>query len=204
MYNRAGLEAPLSTTLTTARLVLSPSRASDVGAIRTALRKNRMHLAPWQPKTTGDPTSLSSVTAGITRDRKLWRAGTQFAFWVFEADRPDVVVGRVSLSGVWRSAYHGAYLGYWVDGDCNGRGFATEAVAAVLAFAFGPLGLHRVQAAIMPNNLASLRVIEKLGFRREGFAQRYLQIAGKWEDHVLFAMLSDELPGGTGDVDFAI
>ncbi len=87
---------------------------------------------------------------------------------------------------------HGAYLGYWTDVDHQGRGVCTEALGAVLAFAFGPAELHRLQAAIMPRNERSLRVIEKLGFRREGYAERYLHIAGNWEDHVLFARTREE------------
>jgi ribosomal-protein-alanine N-acetyltransferase len=74
----------------------------------------------------------------------------------------------------------------------QGQGLTGEAIELVLGFAFERVGLHRVQAAIMPRNARSLRVVEKLGFRREGFAERYLQIAGKWEDHVLFAMTAEE------------
>ncbi len=78
----------------------------------------------------------------------------------------------------------------------QGQGLMTEGIRLALGFAFGAAGLHRVQAAIMPRNQASLRVVEKVGFRREGFAQRYLQIAGKWEDHLLFAITQEEWPPG--------
>ena len=83
-------------------------------------------------------------------------------------------------------------FGYWMAADCQGRGLVTEAIRVLLDFGFGPAGLHRVQAAIMPRNARSLRVIEKLGFRREGYAERYLQIAGKWEDHIIFARTREE------------
>ena len=102
------------------------------------------------------------------------------------------IIGRIALTSVVRGGFQNAYLGYWVDSSHQGRGFATEAVRSVLAFAFGPLGLHRVQAAIMPRNAASLRVIAKLGFREEGLAKDYLSIAGAWEDHLLFARTSSD------------
>lgn len=87
-----------------------------------------------------------------------------------------------------------AHLGYWIDEEHQRRGYMTEAVRAVVRFAFDVLGLHRVQAAVMPHNAASLRVLEKLGFRKEGESPRYLQIAGKWADHAVFAVTAEEWP----------
>jgi ribosomal-protein-alanine N-acetyltransferase len=107
-------------------------------------------------------------------------------------DAPARFVGKIALSGVMRGAMHGAYLGYWMDLDHVGKGLVTEGIRAVLDWSFGAAGLHRIQAAIMPRNERSLRVVDKLGFRREGYAERYLQIAGKWEDHVLFAKTREE------------
>ena len=102
------------------------------------------------------------------------------------------IVGRVTLGGVLRGAFQNAYLGYWIDKDHQGRGLMTEAVRATTAFAFSAAGLHRVQAAVMPQNAASVRVVEKVGYRREGMAERYLCIAGRWEDHALFAMTAED------------
>jgi ribosomal-protein-alanine N-acetyltransferase len=109
-----------------------------------------------------------------------------------EREKEGAIVGRVALGGVLRGAFQNAYLGYWVDEDRQNRGLMTEAVAAATAFAFGPAGLHRVQAAVMPRNVASQRVLEKAGYRQEGLAQRYLCIAGQWEDHLLFATTAEE------------
>jgi ribosomal-protein-alanine N-acetyltransferase len=102
------------------------------------------------------------------------------------------VVGRIALGGVLRGAFQNAYLGYWIDQQQQGRGLTTEAVCATTAFAFSAAGLHRVQAAVMPRNGASLRVLEKVGYRREGVAERYLCIAGRWEDHMLYAITAEE------------
>src|SRR6185437_2002359 len=90
------------------------------------------------------------------------------------------------------AAGENAYLGYWIDAEHQGRGLMTEAVRAATTFALEAAGLHRVQAAVMPRNGASQRVLEKAGYRREGLATRYLCIAGIWEDHVLFATTAEE------------
>ena len=102
------------------------------------------------------------------------------------------LIGRVALGGVLLGAFQNAYLGYWIDADHQSRGLMTEAVGAATTFAFDTAGLHRIQAAVMPRNAASQRVLEKVGYRREGVALKYLCIAGRWEDHVLFAMTADE------------
>jgi ribosomal-protein-alanine N-acetyltransferase len=117
-------------------------------------------------------------------------AGTAYAFAIVDrAD--DRIVGMVQLSHVSRGAWENATLGYWVAESDGGRGVATEAVAQTLAFAFDSLGLHRLQAGVMPRNLRSIRVLQKNGFRREGLAERYLRIAGSWEDHALFAITAE-------------
>jgi ribosomal-protein-alanine N-acetyltransferase len=128
----------------------------------------------------------------VLRQRREWKRGSSFAFMIAFRDEPARFIGKIALNGVMRGAMYGAYLGYWMDVDHQGQGMVTEAITAVLDFAFGAAGLHRVQAAIMPRNARSLRVIEKLGFRKEGYAERYLQIAGRWEDHILFAKTREE------------
>jgi ribosomal-protein-alanine N-acetyltransferase len=187
---------PLSTRLTTQRLVLRPPRTGDVGELRRLLRHNQAHLRPWNPapRPGEDPTSITEVSNTVLRQRREWKTGRSFVFLLALRNEPTRLVGKVALNGVMRGAMHGAYLGYWMDVDQQNGGLCTEAIGAVLDFAFGPAQLHRVQAAIMPHNARSLRVIEKLGFRREGYAERYLQIAGKWEDHILFARTREEHP----------
>ena len=93
------------------------------------------------------------------------------------------------------ATYELGSLGPAVGREHNGLGYATAAMGAALRFAFGPAGLHRVQAAIMPRNAASIRVVEKNGFRFEGLARRYLEIAGTWEDHNIYAVTVEEWPG---------
>ena len=184
----------LTTRLATPRLVLRPPRTGDVTEIRRLLRANHEHLKPWNPALSAgeDPSSITEVSKTVLRQRRDWKHGAGFVLMVAERERPERFIGKIALNGVMRGAMYGAYLGYWMAADHQGRGLVTEAISAVLDFAFGLAGLHRIQAAIMPRNERSLRVIEKLQFRREGYAERYLQIAGKWEDHVLFARTREE------------
>lgn len=192
----------MTTRLVTPRLMLRPPRTTDVTEIRRLLRANHEHLKPWNPAPPPgeDPSSITEVSKTVLRQRREWKHGRGFVFMVAEREHPTAFIGKIALSGIMRGAMYGAYLGYWMSLDTQGRGYVTEALAAVLDFGFGPAGLHRVQAAIMPRNARSLRVIEKLGFRKEGYAERYLQIAGKWEDHEIYARTREEhVPGDAGD-----
>lgn len=184
----------LSTQIVTDRLVLRPARTSDVARMRFALRRNASHLRPWTPtpKPGDDPWSLTSVSQSVLAQRREWKAGQAFAMLLFPREDDGRVIGRIALGAVRRGPFQNAYLGYWIDFERQGHGLMTEAVAAATSFAFGPAGLHRVQAAVMPDNAASLRVLEKAGYRKEGTARNYLNIAGQWADHVLYAVTIED------------
>ncbi|MCC6644878.1 MAG: GNAT family N-acetyltransferase [Polyangiaceae bacterium] len=181
----------LSTTLPTARLLLRAPRTSDVPALGRALVENADHLRPWSPES-AQPPSLVSLTQQVTAQRRAWRDDRRYVLLVTDVTT-GAVVGRVALGEVVRGAFESAHLGYWIDHRVVGRGLMTEAVRAALAFALGPLGLHRVQAAILPENTPSLRVAAKAGLREEGLARRYLKIAGRWQDHRIFAITAEEI-----------
>ena len=197
MTARDAWEIPsLSTRIVTERLVLRPLRTGDVAEMRRALLTNALYLRPWSvaPGPGEDPASLASVSRAVLQHRREWKRGHTFVLVIAPREDESRVIGRIALSGVLRGAFQNAYLGYWIDHELQGRGLMTEAVRATSAFAFSAAGLHRIQAAVMPRNARSLRVLEKSGYRREGIAERYLSIAGQWEDHVLFAMTCDEQP----------
>lgn len=185
---------PVSSRILTERLVLRPPRTTDVPELRRVLRANSEHLRPWSaaPAPGEDPYSLTSVSRSVLRHRREWKRGQAFVLLVSTREREDRLIGRIALGGVLVGAFRNAYLGYWIDAGHQGRGLMTEAVCAMTTFAFAAVGLHRVQAAVMPRNTGSLRVLEKAGYRKEGLAERYLCIAGSWEDHVLFAVTSEE------------
>lgn len=187
---------PITTRLATERLVLRPPRATDVPELRRAMRANAAHLRPWSaaPNTGEDPSSLAGVSRAIVRHRREWKRGQAFVLLITPRENEARILGRIALGGVLLGAFCNAYLGYWIDGEHQGRGLMSEAVRATTAFAFETARLHRVQAAVMPRNTASQRVLAKVGFRQEGTALRYLCIAGVWEDHILFAKTSEEWP----------
>jgi ribosomal-protein-alanine N-acetyltransferase len=187
----------LATRIVTERLILRPPRPTDVSEMRRAVRTNAAHLRPWTvaPAAGEDPSSLTAISRAVVRHRREWKRGQSFVFLLLPRADENRVVGRVTLLGILRGAYQNAYLGYWIDAAEQNRGLMTEGVRAATTFAFRAAGLHRVQAAVMPRNLASQRVLEKAGYRREGLAARYLCIAGAWEDHALFAVTADEWPG---------
>jgi ribosomal-protein-alanine N-acetyltransferase len=183
---------PLTTRLLTDRLLLRPYRVSDVRTVRTFEIENEEHLRPWNPRPRPgeSPRSLTLHAKRIASARRDWRNDRGYAFAVFLRD--GALIGRVALNMIGRGSFQNAYLGYLMSGAHQGNGFMREAVAAVCDFAFGPARLHRVQAAIVPHNDRSLRLIRALGFREEGRARHYLMIDGEWRDHLIFAVAADE------------
>jgi ribosomal-protein-alanine N-acetyltransferase len=136
---------------------------------------------------------MPELAKTLARHRRAWRRDEAYNFLVFPRGAARLL-GRVSLVHVARGVWQNAHVGYLIDEAEQGKGLTTEAVGAVIRFAFETLHLHRLQAAIMPRNAKSIRVIEKLGFRNEGLALRFLKIAGRWEDHFIFARTADEEP----------
>src|SRR5262249_12793678 len=147
-----------------------------------------------KPLPGGDPNSITAVSKAILGQRRQWRQGTQYAFSIFAREPDAPIIGKIALNQVSRGALQSAYLGYWMDAERQGKGLMTEAVKAAIDFALGPAGLHRVQINIMPRNAASRRIVEKLRIRSEGIAMKYLEIAGNWEDHVMYAVTVEEWP----------
>lgn len=142
--------------------------------------------APGQPDTVEDRQAFQSRCSVRLREIQL---GTGFGFGIFI---DGAFSGEVNLNTIHRGARQNAYVGYWIDEKDAGQGYMPEAVVTVLRFAFDDLHLHRVQVAVVPRNIASRRVVEKIGLRDEGTALRYLQINGVWEDHVRYAITAEE------------
>jgi ribosomal-protein-alanine N-acetyltransferase len=168
---------------------IRPVTVEDADALAALLVRNREHLRPFEPERPDDFYSAAGQREALARREADRAAGTAFAYAILDGGD---LAGLVSLSHVLRGALESANVGYWVDAGRNGRGLATRAVAAVAAEAFGPLGLHRLEAGTRPENLASQRVLEKNGFVRIGLAPRYLRIAGEWRDHVLYQRTADD------------
>ena len=156
---------------------------SDAGALADAYLRNRAYLAPWEPLREDSYFTAAGQQAVIATKLELYEAGTEVPWVLADADR---IIGTITLAGIVRGPFLSANLGYWVDAGYAARGIGTAAVAAVAETARERLGLHRIQAATLPENAASQRVLERQGFKRIGLAAQYLKIAGRWQDHELF------------------
>ncbi len=170
-------------------------RNGDFAAWREVRVRNKAWLDPWEPRPDAGTTD-PSVDADAYRARcAAWDRQRQFdaahGFGLFLVDG-ERFIGEVSLGSVQRGPFQSAQLGYWIDEEYAGRGFVPEGVALVLRFAFDDLRLHRIEVAIVPRNVASRKVAEKLGLRSEGTAERFLQINGVYEDHARYAITSEE------------
>lgn len=162
-----------------------------------ALRaESRDFLAPWEPTWAYD-----ALTRGAFRRRlKLYkteiRQGATYSFLIFRRI-DDVLLGGITLSNLRRGVAQSATLGYWIGVPHGNQGYMTDSLAAILEFAFSRIGLHRIEAACLPANEASRRLLLRSGFREEGYAREYLRISGRWQDHQLYAVLRDNLLSGS-------
>ena len=178
----------------TERMVLRLLRADDRAEFVRVHREGHDHFRPWMPKPPDGETIEQAFQSELERFETGRVTGTaERRVALLEDGR---MAGVFGLSQIFHGPFKNAYAGWRVAADCLGRGLATEGVIALLDLAFAPpplgVGLHRVQANVIPDNVPSVRVAEKAGFRPEGIALRYLEIDGRWQDHVMFAKTADE------------
>lgn len=152
--------------------------------------QSRTFLAPWEPLWPIDDLTRSAYRRRVRRYQTEIRDDDAYTFFVFGDD--DVLMGGLTIGNVRRGVTQAASLGYWVGEPFARQGIMTRAVGAAIPFAFDHLRLNRLEAACLPTNTASIRLLEKCGFSREGYARRYLCINGEWQDHLLYAMLHDD------------
>jgi ribosomal-protein-alanine N-acetyltransferase len=172
---------------------LRPIRRRDAAPWREMRARNARWLGPWEA-TPPDPSAPSVSFGGTVRfllaEARAGRAMPLVVTW------DGALVGQVTVSGITRGSLCSAQIGYWVDQGHAGRGVIPTAVALTVDHCFGAGGLHRIEVNIRPENAASLRVVDKLGFRDEGLRRRLLHIDGDWRDHRSFAMLREDVPEG--------
>lgn len=182
----------------TQRLALRAFEEADEDEFVRVLEVSRERWAPWIPARPEGWSPREQFRRELHRSATGAAEGTHLRLGAFLDD--GRLAGLFSLNEIVRGVFQNAYAGWSVSADAGGQGLGTEGVRALLQIAFTPfpggLGLHRVQANIMPTNAPSLRIAEKAGFRREGLAMRYLQIAGVWEDHVTLAVTLEEYESG--------
>jgi [ribosomal protein S5]-alanine N-acetyltransferase len=160
-----------------------------------ALREgSRDFLVPWEPTWPADDLSRGAFRRRIRRYAEDLRTDQGYAFLIIRSS-DNALVGGLTLANIRRGVAQAGSLGYWMGLPFTRQGYMTAAVRAVISFAYATLRLHRLEAACIPTNAGSIRLLEKTGFVREGYAREYLCINGIWQDHVLYGRLKDATPG---------
>ncbi len=172
--------------MTTTRLV----EPGDAQALADLVAANRTFLAPWEPVRAEVYFTLEGQADVIAESLERYAAGLQVPRVI--VDESGDVVGRINLSNIVRGAFQSASVGYWLAESAGGHGLGTAAVAEMITVGFAEQHLHRLEAGTIPENVRSQAVLERNGFVQFGYAPRYLSIAGRWQDHLLFQLLNDE------------
>jgi len=172
---------------------LHPLRRGDAAEWSRLRRANEGWLTPWEPSASLPWALRHTPSAYRAMRRSVARRARTGATLPFAIRVEGQLAGQVTVDNVVRGAMRSGHLGYWIDRAVAGRGMASLAVALVCDHAFGPAGLHRLQADIRPENGPSQRLVQRLGFTQEGLLRRYLDIDGDWRDHLTFSLLADDL-----------
>jgi ribosomal-protein-alanine N-acetyltransferase len=175
------------------QVFLRPPERGDYEEWATLRASSRNFLTPWEPIWPPDALSRASFRARLARYGEDWRTDQGYNFFIFRRD--DVLAGGVGLSNMRRGVAETASLGYWIGEKFARQRNMSAALPLVLDFAFDRLRLHRVEAACLPSNVPSRALLSRTGFHEEGYARSYLLIDGKWQDHVLYAILREDWRG---------
>ena len=152
-------------------------------------RTNKAFLQPWEPSWKETHLSRQSYKAQMQRFSKMIAADEAYPFHVFSGKSSNDLVGACNLTQIRRGSLQSAHIGYWIGNEYLRQGYAKASIRAVLKFGFEDLGLHRIIAAVHPDNQASINLLAGLGFVHEGIARGYLKVDGRWSDHLIFAKL---------------
>ena len=180
----------VSPRLNTQRTVIRLLTPADAEKLLRFRINNKAHLAPWEPSRDESWYTLDACARSIVDGAGAARLDHGYPLVVFNLDETDVLAS-FTFSNVARGPFQAALLGYGIDAQKQGQGLMHEALHAGLQWAFGELDLHRIMANYLPRNERSARLLERLGFEREGYAKSYLKIAGQWQDHVLTAKVRE-------------
>jgi ribosomal-protein-alanine N-acetyltransferase len=170
---------------------LRPGEMRDHQQWADLRERSRSFLTPWEPVWPADDLTRPAFRRRLRRNAEEIERDEAYPFFLFR-ESDHALLGGLTLGQVRRGVAQAATLGYWMGEPYAGKGYMAQAVRAALAHAFGPMRLHRVEAACVPTNKASAKLLENCGFIREGYARSYLRINGVWQDHILFAILSGD------------
>jgi len=175
-------------------IYMRPPEMRDFEAWADLREQSKTFLTPWEPTWPGDDLTRTAFRRRLRRNMQEISSDEAYPFFIF-SDDGNALVGGLTLGQIKRGVAQSATLGYWMGLPFAGKGLMSRSVKAVTGFAFTSLGLHRIEAACLPHNDASVSLLERCGFKREGLARAYLRINGLWQDHVLYALLeTDPLP----------
>jgi ribosomal-protein-alanine N-acetyltransferase len=174
-------------------VVLRTPQMTDYNEWAALREKSRAFLTPWEPTWPEDDLSRSAFRRRVKRYVEDLRSDQGYAFLIVR-NADDALVGGLTIANIRRGVAQAGSLGYWMGEPFARQGYMTAAVRAVVPFAFATLRLHRLEAACIPTNAGSIRLLENTGFVREGYAREYLCIDGAWQDHLLYARLKDARP----------
>ena len=172
-------------------LYLRPAVASDFPLWANLRAESRAFLTPWEPTWPDDDLTRAAFRRRLRRQNEEISRDESFSFLIFDS-ASNALLGGLTLGGVKRGVAQAATLGYWMGQAHAGKGRMTRAVRVAARYGFATLRLHRIEAACLPQNIASMTLLERNGFQREGLARAYLRINGAWRDHVLYALLEPE------------
>ncbi|HEY8889319.1 MAG TPA: GNAT family protein [Clostridium sp.] len=163
---------------------------TDAEALLDLQLRNGEVFQKYSPTFSDDFYTLDSKRNFISNSIKQSEEGTEYSFGIYIKDNGKLI-GGVDLFQIIRGPLQSCVVGYCLDKQYNGNGYVTEAVSLAIEFGFNSIKLHRIEAGVMPGHIASMRVLEKVGFHKEGIAQKNVKLNGRWEDHQIFAIISD-------------
>lgn len=189
---RFATDPPARPLIRTQNLILRAPLADDYSAWANLRMESRDFLTPWEPVWTEDDLTRASFRLRVKRAAREIATDEAYSLFILDS-RSATLLGGLTLGLVRRGVAQACTLGYWMGQRHAGKGHMTEAVRGALDFAFSELALHRVEAACLPHNEPSRRLLERVGFKHEGEARGYLRINGVWADHLLYGILASEL-----------
>ena len=170
-----------------ARVLMRPPTLADWPEWAKVRAANQDHIQPFEPQWSSEPFTQDLFKRRLARQSREWELEHANAFLIFKRDDGQLI-GGMNINNICRGAAQYASLGYWIDQDHEGQGYMAESLTLTLRYCFETLGLHRVNASCLAHNMRSRNVLVKAGFQEEGRAEKYLQINGQWQDHILFGL----------------
>lgn len=192
LLDRLGLSRSQRTSLGAGRVVLRPLSATDWADWASLRGASREFLTPWESTWPEDALTWANFRRRVRQYTEERERGSGH-FFVIRRTSDDALLGGINLTNIRRGIAQTGTLGYWIGAAFARQGYMTEAMAAILSFGFGKLGLNRIEAACLVDNAASRALLVKCGFRQEGLAHQLLRINGEWQDHLTFAILRDDM-----------